>query len=98
MFNRLIIDNGVLIVEDDEKKGYYFEKFDIIPYSEVIFKTASSPDTREMNRDILYDIYERASGRYQKEEEVIPYAQKFSPKPKTKRAKRIQQWKKVKTV
>lgn len=58
MYHRLIIDNGVLIVEDDEKKGYYFEKFDIIPYSETIFKTASSQETRELNRDMLYDIYD----------------------------------------
>jgi len=53
----MIEHNGVERVEEEGE--FYFPCFDIVPYAEnIIYKAASDPTTREMNRDILYDIYE----------------------------------------
>lgn len=40
---------------------YHFPNFNILLYSqEYLFKTASSKDTREENRDFLYKLYDKA--------------------------------------
>ncbi len=106
MFERLIRDNGVN-QEEGHTPEYPFECFDIVPYAETcVFEAAKDPDTREANRDLLFKVYEKASGKEEEQEEELPYGERIqmirkqimAARPKTKHSKKIMQWKKVKTV
>lgn len=100
VFLELIKSNGPDATEDAE---LHFACFDIVPFAETtLFKAASAKDTRELNRDTLYKLYEKAAGQEEVIPEGTPYAQKMTAlrneyAVKTKHARKLLQWKKLKT-
>lgn len=100
VFLQLIESNGPDSNEDSELN---FACFDIVPFAEnTLYKAASAADTRELNRDTLYKLYEKASGTEEQIPEGIPYAEKMQAlraqyAVKTKHARKMLQWKKLKT-
>lgn len=67
VFEKFLESNSVDKVDD--QGPYYFPCFDIVPFAESkVFEAASDPNTRDINRKILYFLYEKMAGKTQEPE------------------------------
>jgi len=66
-------------IENKEGEGeFYFPCFDIVPFAESkVFEAASDPTTRDVNRSILYSLYERMAGKTQPKEDGISWTEQM---------------------